>query len=91
MKKETAKIRVFKKIIYKKLIFKTYYFKNKVIMKTTKDFKRFLSELTLGVFLVTSMNPVPALAAMSTSDKVIYPLKEVSKLECRFNEFKNLS
>ncbi|MFC1798165.1 hypothetical protein ACFLY2_03580 [Patescibacteria group bacterium] len=60
-------------------------------MKTTKDFKRFLSELTLGIFLVTTLNPVPALAAASSSDKVIYPLKEISKLECRFNNFKDLS
>ncbi|MFK7779763.1 MAG: M23 family metallopeptidase [Candidatus Gracilibacteria bacterium] len=59
-------------------------------MKTTKDFKRFLSELTLGVFMVTTINPVPALAAIN-SDKVIYPLKEISKLDCRFNDFIDLS
>jgi len=58
-------------------------------MKTTQDFKRFLSELTLGIFLVTSINPVPAIAAYS-SDKLIYPLKQISKLECRFNDFKDL-
>jgi hypothetical protein len=72
------------------LLFKINYFKNKVIMKTTKDFKRFLSELTLWVFMVTSLNPVPAIAAYS-SDKVIYPLKEISTLDCRFNDFIDLS
>ena len=59
-------------------------------MKITKDFKRFLSEMTLGVFLVTSLNPAPALAA-SGSDKIIYPLKQISKLECRFSDFKDLT
>lgn len=59
-------------------------------MKTTKDFKRFLSELTLGIFIVTTLNPIPAIA-LATSDKVIYPLKQISKLECRFNDFADLS
>lgn len=59
-------------------------------MKTTKDFKRFLSELMLGIFMVTTINPVPAIANL-TSDKVIYPLKQISKLECRFNDFADLS
>lgn len=72
------------------MLFKINYFKNKVIMKTTNDFKRFLSELTLWVFMVTTINPVPALATVS-SDKVIYPLKQISKLECRFNEFADLA
>jgi len=58
-------------------------------MKTTKDFKKFISELTLGIFIVTTLNPVPAIAAYSKDD-VIYPLKEISKLECRFNEFNTL-
>jgi hypothetical protein len=60
-------------------------------MKTTKDFKRFLSELTLGIFIVTTINPVPALAAVNNSDDIIYPLKEISKLECRFNDFNELN
>jgi hypothetical protein len=59
-------------------------------MKTTKDFKRFLSELTLGIFIVTTINPVPAIAS-ADSDKIIYPLKQISKLECRFTEFNELS
>ncbi|MBT3853069.1 hypothetical protein HOF65_03630 [bacterium] len=46
--------------------------------------------MTLGVFLVTSLNPAPALAA-SGSDKIIYPLKQISKLECRFSDFKDLT
>jgi hypothetical protein len=58
-------------------------------MKTTRDFKSFISELTIGVFLVSSLNPVPAITYAS-EDKVIYPLKEISKLECRFNDFQDL-
>ncbi len=60
-------------------------------MKTTKDFKRFLSELMLWIFMVTSVNPVPAIAAYNSSLKIIYPLKQISKLECRFKDFKDLS
>ncbi|MDP2396430.1 MAG: hypothetical protein Q8S84_01195 [bacterium] len=59
-------------------------------MKTTKDFKRFLSELMLGIFMVTTINPVPAIANVP-SDIIIYPLKQISKLECRFNDFSDLS
>ncbi len=59
-------------------------------MKTTKDFKRFISELTLGIFMVTTLNPAPAIA-LYNSDKIIYPLKEISKLECRFRDFKELN
>lgn len=59
-------------------------------MKTTKDFKRFISEITLGIFIVTTLNPVPAIAS-ANSDKVIYPLKQISKLECRFTDFSELS
>jgi len=41
--------------------------------------------------MVTSVNPVPAIAAYNSSDKIIYPLKQISKLDCRFNDFKDLS
>jgi hypothetical protein len=37
-------------------------------MKTTKEFNKFLSELILGIFLVTTINPVPAIAATNSSD-----------------------
>lgn len=59
-------------------------------MKTTKEFKKFVSEITLGIFLVTSLNPVPAFAITGDSE-ISYPLKEVSKLECRYDEFSELS
>jgi hypothetical protein len=61
-------------------------------MKTiiTKDFKKFLSELFLGIFVVTSINPIPGINAYN-SEKIIYPLKEISKLDCRFKDFNELS
>jgi hypothetical protein len=40
--------------------------------------------------MVTTINPVPAIATVNF-DKVIYPLKQISKLECRFNEFADLA
>jgi len=57
-------------------------------MKTTKEFKRFLSLISLWIFTITTLNPVPALAW--SSSKVVYPLKEISKLDCRFTEFDDL-
>jgi hypothetical protein len=58
-------------------------------MKTTQDFKRFLTELLLGIFILSIINPTAALAANS-SNKIIYPLKQISKLECRFKDFNEL-
>jgi hypothetical protein len=60
-------------------------------MKTSKDFKRFLSELVLGMFVFSTFLPVTAMAANKTeTDDIVYPLKEISKLECRFTDFKDL-
>ena len=58
-------------------------------MKTKINFKKVLSSVTLTSFLVTTLTPATTLAA--SNDKIIYPLKEVSKLECRFNDFDDLS
>ncbi len=78
-----------KQIIYKKLIFKTNYFKNKVIMKTTKQIKGFLPLIWLIILAIVIINPLLTNAS-STSTKVIYPLKQISKLDCRFTEFSKL-
>ena len=59
-------------------------------MKTTKEFKKFISEITVGIFLVTSLNPVPAFTSTGEND-IIYPLKEISKLECRYDDFSELN
>ena len=69
---------------------KINYFKNKIIMKTIKNMKRFLPGFILLIITVILLNPLLANAS-SNSDKVIYPLKQVSKLECRFTEFDKLS
>lgn len=61
-------------------------------MKTTKEFNKFLSELTLGIFLVSILNPVPAIAATTSTDtNIIYPLKEISQLDCRYQDFSELN
>ena len=58
-------------------------------MKTTKSFKRFFETLLLWIYIVTIVNPIPAIYANS-DNKIVYPLKEISKLECRFKLFSNL-
>lgn len=58
-------------------------------MKTNK-LKKFTSLSLLSLLLVNTLNPITALEASSNSD-IIYPLKEISKLECRFNDFSELS
>jgi hypothetical protein len=40
--------------------------------------------------MVTIINPLPALAGYTSKDDIVYPLKEISKLECRFNDFNKL-
>jgi len=67
------------------------YFKNKVIMKTSKSFKRFSLELFTGIFIITNIIPVWIVSASSKSTKIVYPVKEVSTLECRYTEFDELS
>jgi len=59
-------------------------------MRVTKDFKKFLSEMFLGIFIVTSINPAPALRA-NDNDRITSPLKQISKLECRFKNWWELS
>lgn len=50
--------------------------------------KKVLSIITLVSFIVTTTFSFDVKAG---NDRVIYPLKEVSKLKCRFNDFDTLS
>ncbi len=50
--------------------------------------KKVLSILTLSAFVISTTFTFDVRA---DNDKVVYPLKEVSKLECRFDEFSTLS
>ncbi len=59
-------------------------------MRTSRDFKRTISEIILGFFVFSTIVPAPTAYAASNDDKVVYPLKEISKLECRFSDFKDL-
>ena len=59
-------------------------------MNWTKNFKKSLSLLFIWMLLVTNLYSA-ALVAWNSSDKIVYPLKEVSKLECRFEKFSDLS
>lgn len=59
-------------------------------MKTTIKSKRFLSLISLSIFTITTIFPASALAG-SSSNKIIYPLKEISKLDCRFTDFDDLN
>jgi hypothetical protein len=55
-----------------------------------KYIKRYTSILTLGMMLFQTILPVHVFAG-SNEDDVIYPLKQISKLECRFEDFDTLS
>ncbi len=50
--------------------------------------KKIISVLALSTFVIST---VFAFDARADSDKVVYPLKEVSKLDCRFDDFDTLS
>lgn len=59
-------------------------------MKITNEFKRFLCEIFLWIYVIGCINPVPAIAGDNETE-IIYPLKEISKLECRFSNFDELT
>lgn len=86
---------IIKNIIYKKLDFLNLnYFKNKIIMKNIKtNIKKAISLASLSIFIFNSIVPITATATaqLATSNsKIVYPLKEVSKLSCRFTPFNEL-
>jgi flagellar basal body-associated protein FliL len=45
----------------------------------------------LGIFTLTSTALPIFNIAEATSSKIVYPLQEISTLECRFNDFDTLS
>jgi len=55
----------------------------------TNIIKKYTTIWLLGMFLVNTLNPLSAWAD-SISD-IIYPLKQISKLDCRFTDFGELS
>ncbi len=57
-------------------------------MKKTNT-NKIISILSLAVFITNSLMPISA--TMANNDSVVYPLKEISKLECRFTPFWELS
>lgn len=58
-------------------------------MRTNK-IKKLTSLTLLSIFLLNTTSPITALEASSSSD-LIYPLKQISKLECRFTDFGELN
>ena len=60
-------------------------------MKTLKKFKKIGLEVFTWVFILTNIIPVWIVSASSKSEKVVYPIKEVSTLECRYTDFDDLS
>jgi len=56
-------------------------------MKTIENIKKFFPGFILIMLISILMNPL----STNASSKVIYPLKTVSKLDCRFKEFNTLS
>lgn len=58
-------------------------------MKTNTKIKKFIWSLVLGSFTLNLL-PLNLLVTTNANSNVVYPLKKISKLECRFNEFKDL-
>ncbi len=65
------------------------YFKNKVIMKTNIKIKKFVSLVTLITLIGSNFLIINTTNAASS--KIVYPVKQVSKLDCRYTEFDELS
>jgi hypothetical protein len=58
-------------------------------MKTYYNLKRVEIIMFLGIYIFTNILPMPSVKA--TDNNIVYPLKQVSKLECRYEDFNNLS
>ena len=65
------------------------YFKNKVIMETNIKIRKIVSGFTILALLSTNLAFINTTNA--SNSKVVYPIKEVAKLECRYTEFDELS
>ena len=50
---------------------------------------RYTSILTLAMIIFNTL--IPFQVSASSKDEIVYPLKEISKLECRFEDFDKLS
>jgi len=50
--------------------------------------KKYCSIVTLGMMLFNTLIPFQASAS---NDTIVYPLKQISKLECRFEDYSTLS
>lgn len=76
-----------------KLYKKTFenYFKNKVIMNMKNTIKKISQISLLGIFTLTNAVVPVFNTTQASSSKIVYPLQQISKLECRFNEFDTLS
>jgi len=61
------------------------YFKNKVIMKTNIKIKKIISSITLIAMLWTNL--AFSNITNANNNKVVYPVKTVSKLSCKYTEF----
>jgi len=59
-------------------------------MKTTQSFKRFIVTLLLGIFFQTNILTL-GVSASNNDVKIVYPIQEISELECRFEKFSDLS
>jgi hypothetical protein len=59
-------------------------------MKNIVRIKKVCSYILLPIFVFTNLSPIQLLAE-DNLDKVVYPLKEVSKLSCRYQKFSELT
>jgi hypothetical protein len=60
-------------------------------MKILKNSKKISSAIILSVFLLTTLKPISLIKVYSDDNIVTYPLKEISKLECRFKDWWEIS
>jgi len=60
-------------------------------MKMRNTFKKIAQAWVLGIFTLTNVVPTVSIAEAATTSKIVYPLQEISKLECRFQDFDTLS
>lgn len=60
-------------------------------MKNINILKKITQVWVLGIFTLTNVIPILSINEAVSKSKIVYPLQEISKLECRFQDFDSLN
>ncbi len=59
-------------------------------MQKTKNLNKLVLKLFIAIFIISNIFPLWLVSRANNSPEIVYPLKKVSKLECRYTDFDSL-